>query len=162
MGGFIWLPLVFWSFSNEIREISGGIPSRLRPCESKLYYSALRSTLLTMILRSIFVSFFFYHPLMVHSFSATASKAGSNTTYILVYCSLRFSSDLNSRYFRIKSSCASALVSTKSMWSESDSLKSIWCLSSCDFWAKSSTNVWVLVIKLFTSKSIFWFSDLAA
>ena len=142
------------------------MPSRLQPCESKLTYYALklplRSPLLTMILWSILATSFFCQPLVVHSFSATASKAGSNTTQIFLYCSSRPSSYLNSRHLRIESSCASAFVSTRSIASTLASLKSIWCLSQDCFSEKSLSIYCVPETRLLTSISIFWFSYLAA
>ena len=82
------------------------------------------STLLMMILFSILASFF-YHPWMVHSFSATSVKAGSKTTLILEYYSSRPSRDLKSLHVKIESNCASAFVKIKSIFSVSVSLKSI-------------------------------------
>ena len=69
--------------------MSGRDYSITRPCESKLscpgFMSPEKSALLGIILFSTFLSYSFYQPETVHSFSAKASKAVSNVTPILSY-----------------------------------------------------------------------------
>ena len=115
--GLMAPPLVLvCSYSKDMREMSGGIASMLRPCESNewAFMSPDRSPFVPIILCSIF-SAFLSQPLIVHNFSVRASKAGSKTTLILSYYLSRPSRDLNSRQFSIPSICASALVKIRSI-----------------------------------------------
>ena len=162
--GLITPPLVFvCSYSKEIREMSGGMASMLRPCESNEWacMSPERSTLVPIILCSIF-SAFFSQPWIVHNFSVRASNAGSKTTLIFSYYLSSPSRDLNSRQFSMPSIWASALVRIRSIVSELASWKSIQCLSRAYFPLKSSRIFWVSAIVLLIEVSIFWFSDFAA